>query len=155
MISLIVAVANDNIIGNRGKMPWKTVKTDLERFKEITIGHTIVMGRKTYESIGRTLPYRLNVILTSSNLQEDVSVKVVTDVQAVLDMAEGTEIFIIGGQTLYTQFLPFADKIYLTEIRERIEEGDTFFNYDAEDWETTMVEEYSDHIFRILAKRRE
>jgi|SRR5690625_1204377 len=138
MISLIAAMGNNRVIGLNNDMPWHLPK-DLAHFKKITTGHTIVMGRKTYESIGRPLPNRKNIILTrQASLRFPEEVMTVSSLETVLKWNEENpekEIFIIGGGNLYKQALPYADRLYLTEINEDFD-GDTFFPaFDKLEWD--------------------
>ncbi|MFD1425414.1 dihydrofolate reductase [Kroppenstedtia sanguinis] len=123
MIRLIVAYANHRVIGRNGQMPWH-LPNDLKHFKETTTGHTVVMGRKTYESIGKPLPRRRNVILTENpHFRAPAGVEVIHHPQEVTQLGD---LFIIGGAQLYEQFLPLADRLYITQI-DLETEGDTFF----------------------------
>lgn len=148
MFSIIVAVANNNIIGGDNKLLWH-ISDDLKRFKSITTGHTIVMGRKTFESFPKPLPNRHHVVLTrDKNYKVDSEqVTVVNDIETVMKTYEnsGSEIFIIGGGEIYNLFLPYCDKLYLTKVKGDFE-GDTYFpeiNYNK--WAVTeSSEEYID-----------
>lgn len=148
MFSIIVAVANNNVIGGDNKLLWH-ISDDLKRFKKITTGHTIVMGRKTFESFPKPLPNRHHVILTrDKNYKVDSEqVTVVNDIETVMKTYEnsGSEIFIIGGGEIYNLFLPYCNKLYLTKVNGDFE-GDTYFpeiNYD--EWVITeSSEEYID-----------
>jgi len=122
MISIIVAYADGRVIGKDGKIPWH-LPNDMRRFKRITSGHTVVMGRRTLESIGRPLPQRRNVVLTHSNDICLPGVEVVHSMQEVFNLGD---VFIIGGETLYRQFLEVADRLYITEIALKTD-GDAFF----------------------------
>ena len=127
MISFIVAMDRNNVIGHQNDMPWHLPR-DLKFFKEKTTGHTIVMGRKTFESIGRVLPNRKHIVITrdGSNLPEEV--EVIDDINKVIDLAMETdeEIFVIGGGNIFKQLLPYADRLYVTYIDESFE-GDVYF----------------------------
>lgn len=126
MISLIVAMSSNSVIGKDNKLPW-SIPEDLRYFKDITTGHTVIMGRKTYESIGKALPNRRNIILTQNRdfLAEGCTVvHSVNEVWQLFNREE--EIFVIGGSEIYHLFLPFASKLYITQIHAEIE-GDTFF----------------------------
>lgn len=135
MISLIVAMGKNNVIGLNNDMPWH-LPNDLAHFKKVTTGHTIVMGRKTYESIGRPLPNRKNVVLTrqQNNFPEEVTIiNELNDVYRWSEQSE-EEIFIIGGGHIYKQSLPFADRLYVTQINETFK-GDTFFpEFSNDEW---------------------
>ena len=139
MISIIVAIAGKKrVIGKKGALPWH-IPQELKRFKEITIGHPIIMGRKTHESIGRSLPGRTNIVITSHDYKAAGCI-VVHSLDEALRSAQGSprgftprgkpfdskEVFVIGGGEIYKQALPLADKLYLTYIDKEIE-GDVFF----------------------------
>ena len=115
-VSLIVAMDRRGVIGANGGLPWH-LPADLKNFKRITLGKPIVMGRKTHESIGRVLPGRENIILTRDSRYPAPGCTLLHSVNAVLEHCRGVaEIMIMGGADLYAQFLPRADRIYLTEI---------------------------------------
>lgn len=116
-ITLIAAVSSNNIIGIDGKLPWN-IPSDLKRFKQLTLGKTIIMGRKTFESIGRPLPGRKNIIL-SSQMNNPLAVKNVND---ALQQSVG-EIMIIGGESIYNAFLPLANKMYITHVNYEVPYG--------------------------------
>lgn len=125
-ISIIVATSKNNVIGRDGGIPWH-LSADLKRFKALTTGHPIVMGRRTFESIGRPLPGRRNIVISNSvNAIEGCDViKSVDDL--LNDKSLDGMIFIIGGGEIYKQFLPYAKNVYLTEVETEIADGDTFF----------------------------
>ncbi|RNB53096.1 dihydrofolate reductase [Brevibacillus gelatini] len=122
MISLIVAYAKNQVIGKEGNMPW-SLPADLKHVKEVTTGKTIVMGRKTFESIGKPLPNRRNVVLTRSRDFHPEGVDVVHSKEEVLALGD---VIIFGGAEIYRQFLDVVDRLYITEI-DLETEGDTFF----------------------------
>lgn len=136
MISLIVAMDQNRVIGLNNDMPWH-LPNDLRHFKDTTTGHTIVMGRKTFDSIGRVLPNRKHIVLTRSNDSFPEEVMVIRHLDAILDYAkanESEEVFVIGGGELFKQMLPFANKLYLTIIEETFE-GDVYFPpFNEADW---------------------
>ncbi len=145
MISIIVAKSKNNVIGNNNKLIWH-LPHDLRRFKEKTTGQVVVMGRKTHESIGKSLPNRLNVILSNDiswyNILGDNCV-VCYSVEEVLEKFKHRDLFIIGGGEIYKRFIPLADKIYLTLI-EKDFDGDTFFpDLDSNEWSESSKESYS------------
>ena len=125
MISIIVAYAKGRVIGKNGSIPWR-LPNDSQYFKRVTTGHTVVMGRKTFESLRRPLPNRRNVVLTSSSTFAAPGVEVVHNVDDVLVMGRHDDVFIIGGEGVYRQFLEVADRLYITEIDVEVD-GDTFF----------------------------
>lgn len=129
MITLISAIQKDRGIGINGTLPWR-IPEDLKRFKEVTSGHPIVMGRKTFESIGRPLPKRTNIVLTTDRAWNAEGVTVVHDFASALEVAQksegGDDVFIIGGAGVYASALPLADRILLTEV-DATEVCDAFF----------------------------
>lgn len=136
MLSIIVAVAENNVIGKDNKLIWH-LPADLKRFKEITTGHTIIMGRKTFESLGRVLPNRKHVILCNDMEMnvEDENVEILEDISMLDKYIQDTEEhFIIGGATIYKLLMPKANKIYLTLIHEKFD-GDVYFpEISDEEW---------------------
>lgn len=122
MISLLVAYAKGRVIGKDGQMPWH-LPNDLKYVKRTTTGHTVVMGRKTFESIGRPLPDRRNVILTRNTDYRVAGAEVVHRKADVLALGD---VFILGGADVYAQFLPEADRLYITKLDLDVD-GDTFF----------------------------
>lgn len=128
-MSIIVSIIGVNrSIGNEGKL-IAPISADLKRFKELTMGHPIIMGRKTFESIGRALPGRLNIIITRNKDLKIPDAEVCASITEALEKArekEQKEIFIIGGGEIYTQALPFTDKLYMTIVKSAAE-GDVFF----------------------------
>lgn len=129
MIKIVVATSNNGVIGKDNKLLWKQSE-DLKRFKSLTLGQKVVMGRKTYESIGKPLPNRDNYVITRS-LNEIEGCKVLKSFEEV-NKLEG-DIFIIGGGEIYEKFITFSDEIYLTIIDCDVD-GDTFFNLDFNEW---------------------
>jgi dihydrofolate reductase len=143
MINLIVAVSRTGAIGKDNQLLWHLPK-DLKRFKEVTTGHTVVMGRKTYESIGKPLPNRENIVITrtpsSINLLGVKGLKAINNIHTVLEMARKQEIFIIGGAEIYNQFIPYADKIFITYVSAYVD-GDTHFpDFNVGDYDITQYE---------------
>lgn len=125
-ISLIVAVTKNNVIGNNGVIPWK-ILGEQKRFKELTTGKTIIMGRKSYEEIGRPLPKRKTIIISSTlNIIAENCITV-KSIEEAFDLTKNEEeVFIAGGGQVYRDVLPFADRIYITVI-DKIIEGDVYF----------------------------
>ncbi len=121
MISIIAAIGKNYELGLNNQLLWH-IPNDLKYFKQLTTGKIVVMGRKTYESIGRALPNRENIVLTRQSIKID-NVDVVNDYKKILDLED---VFIIGGEQIYKLFLPYADNIYLTEIAEN-KEADSYF----------------------------
>lgn len=142
MISLIAAMTRaDHVIGYQGSMPWH-LPADLAWFKQRTLGKPIIMGRKTWQSLGRALPNRRNIVVSNSYTDSMPNVDVVPTPEAAINLvANSPEIMIIGGAQLYAHFLPQAQRLYLTFIEAQLI-GDTFFpNFNAHDWQ--LIEEKS------------
>ncbi|MBT8365817.1 MAG: dihydrofolate reductase [Deltaproteobacteria bacterium] len=127
MISLIVAMASNRVIGDKGEIPWK-IPGEQKMFKEFTMGHTMIMGRKTYEAIGRALPGRTNIVITRQSEYQAPGCKVVHDLDSALEFcsSEEDEAFIIGGGQIYNETISVADRIYLTVLPREVS-GDTYF----------------------------
>lgn len=135
ILSAILAMSENRVIGKNNQLPWH-LPADLKHFKTITTGHSILMGRKTYESIGRPLPNRTNIIITRNAALQIPGCVVVTSIDDALNYAkkENKEIFIIGGAEVYTQLLPVTDRIYLTLVHGQFA-GDAFFpELNKEEW---------------------
>lgn len=136
MLSIIVAVAKNNVIGKDNKLIWH-LPEDLKRFKKLTTGHTIIMGRKTFESLGRVLPNRKHIVLCNdANLTiEDENVEVIDDIKLLKSYINSEEEnFVIGGATIYKLLMPYANKMYITKINEEFE-GDVYFpEIKEEEW---------------------
>ncbi len=140
---MIVGHANNRIIGKDNDMPWH-LPADLAYFKKTTLGKPIIMGRKTYESIGRPLPGRQNIVISRDKNYQAEGIDSVTSVEEALTLAGNVEeIMVIGGGAIYTHCLPFANRLYITHIKADIE-GDTQFPYyDTEkDWQLISNELY-------------
>lgn len=125
IVSIVVAIAKNNAIGKDNKLLWHLPK-DLKHFKDITSGHTIIMGRKTYESVGKPLPNRRNIIITRQNISID-GCEVVNSINEALKLGtEEDEVFIVGGAEIYKQAMALTDRIYLTIVHQEFD-GDTYF----------------------------
>jgi dihydrofolate reductase len=144
-ISLIVAMASNGIIGQDGQMPWH-LSSDLKRFKKITLGSPIIMGRKTFESIGKPLPGRSNIIVSRNLAYRQEGCFVFDSIETALanSCRMGGEVFIIGGSALYEATLAYADRLYVTEINQDFE-GDTAFpHWDKVEWTEIEREDIDD-----------
>ena len=141
-LSLIVAMDRNRLIGNNNQLPWH-MPADLAHFKQVTMGKPIVMGRKTYESIGRPLPGRKNIVLSRAGYSAD-GVEVVSSIcEAVATVADAKEVMIIGGATIYASVLDVVDRIYLTIIDDEFS-GDAWFpEFDKELWTVISEEQFS------------
>lgn len=161
ILSILVAVAENGVIGREGRLPWR-LPDDLRRFKRLTTGHTIVMGRRTYESIGRALPGRLSIVLSRDpDFTTPAGVEVVGSLDAALDACAGEdEVFVIGGESLFREALPRADRVYLTRVHAE-PAGDVLFpNFDETAWDRVEIEEHAAdehhvHPFTFLAYHRQ
>jgi dihydrofolate reductase len=134
-VSIVVAVADNGVIGRGNALPWD-LPDDLQHFKRTTMGRPIVMGRKTFESIGRPLPGRLNIILTRDLSWTASGVSVASSIEQAIDLAEGQafidgadSVMVIGGAEVYRQALPFASRAFVTRVHGHID-GDAFFDLD-------------------------
>ena len=135
MISLMWAMDNNHVIGNNNQLPWH-LPEDLKFFKRTTMGHPIAMGRKTWDSIGRPLPGRENIVITRNPEFLCEGCTVLNSVEALLEFSQqnADEIFVIGGAEIFKLILPYADKLYLTRIYDEFK-GDTFFpELNMEEW---------------------
>jgi dihydrofolate reductase len=140
-ISIIVAKGKNHAIGKNNKLLWH-LPNDLKHFKDITTGHTVIMGRKTFDSVGKPLPKRRNIVITRQAISIE-GCEVVNSVDAALALCAGEEeLFIIGGAEIYKQALPHTDRIYLTIINHDFD-GDTFFpELNNDDWKEKEHENF-------------
>ena len=142
MLSIIVAKARNNIIGKNNSLIWH-LPEDLKRFKTLTTGHTIIMGRRTFESLGRVLPNRKHVILCNDMEMDikDDNIEILEDI-SMLDkyINSDEENFIIGGATIYRLLMPYANKMYITEIDQEFEGDVAFPEINKEEWNIVEVE---------------
>lgn len=145
-LSLLVAMARNRVIGKNNTLPWH-LPADLKHFKALTMGHPIIMGRKTYESIGRVLPGRTNVIVTRQKAYQVLGAITVNSIDDALKVCQegvegNDEVFLIGGAELYRQTLGRCNRIYATEI-QRDFDGDAFFpRIDMEEWQEISREKH-------------
>lgn len=159
MISLVVAAARNGVIGRDGGLPWH-LGDDLRFFKALTMGKPLIMGRKTFESIGRPLPGRRNIVLTRREDFEAAGCEVVAAVEDALAAAGAVEeIMVIGGGEIYRLFLPLAERVYLTRVETEVE-GDTRFPpLEPDEWEALSSEcfaagERNDYPFTVITYER-
>jgi dihydrofolate reductase len=144
-LSLIAALARNRVIGRDNQLPWR-LSADLKHFKALTMGKAIIMGRKTFESIGKPLPGRNNIILTRDRDFAASGCTVVHSIDEAMQIAgDQNEVMLIGGADLYQQFLPRADRLYLTEVKAEVA-GDAWFpDFDPAEWgETERVSHPAD-----------
>ncbi|MGX4669394.1 dihydrofolate reductase [Cerasibacillus sp. JNUCC 74] len=142
MISFIVAMDKNHVIGLNNRLPWRLPR-DLRFFKEKTMHQTVIMGRKTFDSIGKPLPNRKNIILSRSGGDFPQEIEVVSDINKILEWNEADpekEYFVIGGAKIYEQLLPFADRMYITWIDHAFQ-GDTYFpQFSEAEWALSAKE---------------
>lgn len=157
--SIVVAVARNGVIGRDNRLPWKLPK-DLAYFKRVTMGHPVVMGRRTWESIGKVLPGRHNIVVTRNPSLDAPGATVVPSLADAWKAAgNANEVSIIGGTSIFRETLPIADRIHLTEVEAEVE-GDTFFpEFDRGEWVEQEVErhpadECHEYPFRIVLLTR-
>jgi dihydrofolate reductase len=149
---IIVAMTEKHLIGRKGAIPWR-IPEELRLFKEITFGHTLIMGRRTFESIGGPLPGRCNIVVSSS-LAPQPGIEVCRDLASALQVADryGKQVFFIGGADIYRSSLPLADFLYVSWIKGDYE-GDTFFPpFSEADWQVCSEKDYGS--FRHVVYRR-
>ena len=162
-IALIVAASQNNVIGLDNQLPWH-LPEDLQYFKAVTMGKPILMGRKTYDSIGRPLPGRTNIVLTRDANWSTEGIVVVNDLDSAIAASEKAclaadidELMIIGGEQIYRKFLPVADKLYLTKV-EAVVEGDAYFPaIDSDQWQQVaekIPEKVGNYSYRFVVLER-
>ena len=152
-ITLVAAIASNNVIGKENSLPWN-IPEDLKRFKQMTSGHTILMGRKTFDSIGRPLPNRQNIVMTKDKNFEQEGIKVINDFDEALELIKESneDVFVIGGSKIYELFEPVANSLAITRILKDFE-GDAFFpdfNWDL--WQIEKEEKFFDEKSNIECK---
>ena len=141
-LSIIVAVAENGVIGRDNRLPWR-ISGDLKRFKALTLGHHLLMGRKTFESIGKALPGRTTIVLSRGTPELPVGVAHAWSLDCAIELARATgetEAFVTGGAAVYAEALPRADSLYLTRVAIEVA-GDTYFpDWDRDAWQLLSVE---------------
>jgi dihydrofolate reductase len=164
IIAAIAAIDKNRVIGKAGEIPWY-LPADLKYFKRQTLNHHIIMGRKSFQSIGRPLPKRTNIVLTRDPFFAASNCLIARSLDEALQLAREDgeeEAFIIGGGEIYRQALPLLDRLYLTEVETEVEGGDAFFPLiQPENWEVISSErhepdEKNEHAytFKLLERRR-
>lgn len=145
MIALIVAFAKNQVIGNKGCIPWR-INGEQKRFKELTTGNVVVMGRRSYEEIGKPLPNRTTIVVSRSKYFEGENCFTVGSLREALELAGDRDVYISGGARLYEEALPMVEKMYITEIDCEIE-GDTYFpTFDKEQFVKEIEEKFQGDI---------
>ncbi len=141
-VAIVVAAAENGIIGRDGWMPWR-LSTDLKRFKALTTGHAVIMGRKTFEGIGKPLPGRLNIVVTRNPDWNAQGIERASTPEEALSIAQGRPgtIFVIGGGEIYRQTLPMAHRVLFTHVLAEVEGDTTFPELDAAEWRVVSQED--------------
>jgi dihydrofolate reductase len=147
MIILIAAIDENRVIGVNNTLP-RNISADLQRFKSLTMGHTVLMGRKTFESIGRPLPGRENIVLTKNTSRFYDGVQIQHDIESIVYKYQFTDqqLYVIGGAEIYEAFLPYADALELTHVHQSVE-GDTWFPDYVYDFVPHSRESYDGYSF--------
>ncbi len=141
-ISMIAAVGKNLELGKNNDLIWH-FKEDMKFFKETTMGHPVIMGRKTFESLPKALPGRRNIVISSNPDYKADGAETVTSINEVLEIAKKEDVFIIGGGRIYKEFLPYADNLYLTEINAVCNDADTYFpRFNKSDYIKEIVNYY-------------
>ncbi len=153
MMSIIVAMDKNRVIGKNNRIPWH-ISEEVKNFKKLTTGNTVIMGRKTFESIGKPLPKRNNIVISSS-MQQTQGIDVCKTIEEGIMKAKsyGKDIFIIGGGTVYEQTLSLADKMYISYVKGEYD-GDAFFpEFDEKEWHIEKKEEFPDFELVIYVRK--
>lgn len=156
MINIVVAMSPNHAIGIDGRLPWR-LPEDFARFRRLTVGHTVVMGRKTFESLPHgALPYRRNIVLSKSAGKLN-GAEVCRSLEEALEKSRNDkEVCIIGGADVYSQAMPLADTLYITLVKENPAEADTFFpHFDKNDWQEKQRETHDGFSFITLARKKQ
>ena len=153
-MTIIAALTAKRVIGRRDGMPWH-IAEELRHFKKLTTGHTLILGRKTFQSIDRSLPGRRTIVVSRS-LSEAKGVEVCRSLDEAIRKAEsyGREVFIAGGADIYRQALPLADALYLSYIKADYEGDVAFPEFDGSEWEITGEEEFPEFTFVAYRRRK-
>jgi dihydrofolate reductase len=145
-VILIAAVGANGVIGRDNDLPWR-IREDLQHFKALTLSHTLVMGRKTYDSIGRPLPGRRTVVLTRQPGWSAEGVEVANGLDIALKLAEGNDLYVAGGGEIYRQAFPYADRLELTEVEQSPDGEVTFPAFNRAEWHETARTQHDGFAF--------
>lgn len=151
MIILIAAMTEDRVIGKNGDIPWR-IPEDWKNFKKLTTGNVVIMGRRTFESIGKPLPNRQNIVV-SATVKAIPGVDVCVSLTKALETAKlsGKQIFICGGAQLYEEALPLAEKLYISHVKKKVD-GDTFFPHWGDNWKEESRQTFEDFDFVVYGR---
>lgn len=143
MISMIAAIGKNRELGKNNDLIWH-FKEDMKFFRETTTGNTVIMGRKTFESLPHALPNRRNIVITQNANYVADGAEIVGSIEEAIEMTKNDNVFIIGGGKIYSAFLEIADKLYLTEIDDECEEADTFFpDFNKEEYTAEKLTDFT------------
>lgn len=152
VLALIVAKSINNVIGKDGKIPWN-IKGEQRQFKELTTGNTVIMGRKTYEDIGKPLPNRLNIVISHTKKFEGDNLITVDSLRKAIEKSRGN-IFVAGGYKLFKEAINMVDTMYITEVNLTIPDGDVFFpKFDSKDFDKALTEETGEYKRFVYKKK--
>ncbi|MDP3992190.1 MAG: dihydrofolate reductase [Nanoarchaeota archaeon] len=156
-LAIIVAISENNVIGNQGEIPWY-IPEDFKRFKQLTLRHPVIMGRKTFESIlkrlEKPLPERKNIVLTKKEGISQEGIYMAHSIREAIELCENQDSYVIGGKQVYERFLPLTNRIELTRVHRKTE-GDVYFpptNWDQ--WEEIFTENHGGHSFHTYKRKR-
>lgn len=153
MLGLIVAKSKNNVIGKDGKIPWK-IKGEQKQFKELTTGNTVIMGRKTFDEIGRPLPNRLNIVISNSHNYKGNNIITVHSLEQALYLATD-KAYIIGGNRLFKEAIPLVDIMYISEVNMDVKDGDVFFpDFNEEEFDKAIVEEKEEYKRLVYTRKK-
>ena len=156
MIGLIVARSKNNVIGKNGKIPWK-IKGEQKQFKELTTGNVVIMGRNSYDEIGRPLPNREMIVISNTKKYIGENLHTASSVKEAIEFAKGKDVYIAGGYGVYKEAIPLVDVMYITEININVEQGDVFFpEFDDNNFNISIVEtsENNEQFIRKIYRRK-
>ncbi len=152
MLTIIAAISENNVIGKDGKIPWH-ISEDLKRFKSLTLGHSVIMGRKTFESLGKPLPERKNIVITHQKNYNPPEVTVVHSFEEALNLCSG-KVFVIGGSSVYREALPHADVLEITRVHKHVD-GDVYFPVIGNEWIEAKHEEKEGFSFVTYQRKKD
>ena len=156
MIGLIEASSKNNVIGKNGKIPWK-IKGEQKQFKELTTGNVVIMGRNSYDEIGRPLPNRETIVISNTKKYIGENLHTASSVKEAIEFAKGKDVYIAGGYGVYKEAIPLVDVMYITEININVEQGDVFFpEFDDNNFNISIVEtsENNELFIRKIYRRK-
>ena len=153
-LTAVAAVSKNLVIGKNNSLPWN-IPEDLKRFKALTSGSPIIMGRKTYESIGRPLPNRINIVLTQKGYESSDKIKIFKNLDNLLNYCEGldSEVFVIGGSEIYKLLEPYCTRLVITHVLKEFD-GDSFFPINLEDWKNVSSEKFTDESSQLSCETK-